>query len=138
MVNRSSWTAHLPVKCALVLLEHFESTCLTCPLEKLCSIRASYFLSTDSCHLLEAADKSIMFTFPIWRMFDVLLVLYVDLQHAAIQVGFMGTEENSDSLPSLPLLVYPTYLKLIICPLSLSFVSEQVMVSVSGSHTQSY
>lgn len=90
MVNRSSWTADLPAKRVLVLLENLESACLTCPLEMLCSIRASYFLPTASCCLMEAGDKSITVTFSIKKMLDVLLVLYVDLQHLPLQVFFCG------------------------------------------------
>ena len=71
-------------------------------------------------------------------MLDVLLVLYVDLQHVHLQVFFVGAEENGDSTPSLPLSIYPSYLQQIIYPLSLNFISEQVRVSVSGSCTQSY
>lgn len=51
---------------------------------------------------------------------------------------FVGTEEYSKGVPSLPLSIYPSYLQQIIYPLSLNVVSEQVTVSVSGSHTQSH
>lgn len=57
-------------------------------------------------------------------MLDVLLVLYVDMQRVPLQVFFVGIEENSDSAPSLPLSVYPSYLQEIIYPLSLNFGSE--------------
>lgn len=77
-----------------VLLEISESAWLTCPLEKLCNIRASHFLPTASCRLLEAADKSITFTFSIQKIFDVLLLRYVDLQHVPLQVLFVGTREQ--------------------------------------------
>lgn len=42
---------------------------------------------------------------------------------------FVGTEENSNRVPSLPLLIYLSYLQQIIYPLSLIFVSEQRTVS---------
>lgn len=71
----------------------------------LCSIRASYFLPKALCRLLEAADKSIMFTFATKKMLDVLLVLYADMQCVPLEAFFLGIEENSDSMPSLPLLV---------------------------------
>ena len=71
------------------------------------------------------------------KMLNVLLVLYVDPQHVPLQVVFVGTE-YSDSMPSLPLSIYPGYLQQSVYPLSLNFVSEQITVSISGSRTQSY
>lgn len=121
----------------LVLLEISENACLTCPLENLCYITASSFLLTYSCCLLEAADKSITFTFSIQKMFDVLLLHDVDLQHITLEVLFVGTENNV-GMPSLPQSIYPSCLQQIIYPLSLNFVSEQITASVSESHTQSY
>lgn len=68
-------------------------------------------------------------------MLDVLLVFYADLQHISLQVGFVDTEENADSMPSLLLSSYPSCVHHIIYPLSLNSVSEQIIVSLRGSHT---